>query len=101
MNKEVYKPVGKAGAAHNSKQGTIPNSFDDFPFTGNVRPAPTAKFLAIGLSSLWLFVRQGRIAPPLKFSARVSVFDAEYIRELAKNGIPSLEEIESKGDANG
>lgn len=78
---------GGINAAQNAKQGTIPCQ-DPFPFSGNVRPKQAAEHLSIGLSSLWLFIKQGRIDRPLKFSTRVSVFPASYIRHLAENGIP-------------
>ncbi len=58
-----------------------------FPQTGNVRAKPSAEHLAIGISTFWLWVKQGKIKKPTKHGARVSVWDAEYIRELAKNGI--------------
>lgn len=62
-----------------------------FPHEGKVRAKEAAPFLGIAISSYWAFVKQGRIQPPMKFGKRVSVWDAEYIRELAKNGIPAEE----------
>jgi len=58
-----------------------------FPQSGNVRPKETARYLGIGLSTLYLYIKQKRIKPPIKHGERISVFDAEYVRELAKTGI--------------
>lgn len=71
---------------HNQKQ--IPTC-EPFPFEGKVRAKQSARHLAIGLSTFWLYVKQGRISPPMRFGARVSVWDASYIRELSQNGIPA------------
>lgn len=64
---------------------------DTFPVTGNVRAKQAAEYLAIGLSTWWLYSKQGRIQKPMKYGARVSVWPAEYIRDLAVNGIPEKE----------
>ena len=61
-----------------------------FPHSGNVRAKQSAKFLSIGISTYWLWVRQGKIKPPTKHGARVSVWKAEYIRDLAENGVGAL-----------
>lgn len=61
------------------------------PMEGNVRVKQAAPFLGIAVSTFWLYVKQGRIQEPMRYGARVSVWDAEYIRELAKNGIPASE----------
>jgi len=58
-----------------------------FPFSGNVRAKQSAQFLGIAQSTFWLWVKTGKIKKPKKHGARVSVWDATYIRELAKNGI--------------
>ena len=58
-----------------------------FPQSGNVRAKQSAQFLGIAQSTFWAWVKQGRIKKPTKHGARISVWDAEYIRELAKNGI--------------
>ena len=60
-----------------------------FPETGKVRVPQIAAHLGIGASTWWLYVKEGRVLPPVKFGARVSVWDAEYIRDLAANGIPA------------
>ena len=75
-------------AAINAKPGTFPE-VQPFPFEGKVRAKQIAKFLSIGLSTWWLLVKQQRVSPPMRLSVRVSVWDASYIRELAKNGIPA------------
>lgn len=59
----------------------------EFPISGNVRAKASAQHLSIGISTFWLWVKQGKIKPPTKHGARVSVWKAEYIRELADNGI--------------
>lgn len=59
-----------------------------FPTEGKVRAKQAAPFLGIGISTFWLYVKQQRIVPPMRYGARVSVWDAQYVRELAENGIP-------------
>ena len=58
-----------------------------FPQAGNVRAKQSAQFLGIAQSTYWLWVKQGKIKKPTKHGARVSVWDAKYIRSLAENGI--------------
>ena len=58
-----------------------------FPDSGKVRVPQIAAHLGIGVSTWWGLVKEGRVLPPVKFGARVSVWDAEYIRELAVTGI--------------
>ncbi len=62
-----------------------------FPFEGKVRVKQAAPYLGVAVSTFWLYVKQGRIKPPMRYGARVSVWDAQYIRELAKHGIPEKE----------
>lgn len=59
-----------------------------FPEMGKVRVPQIAAHLGIGASTWWLWVKEGRVLQPVKYGARVAVWDAEYIRELAANGIP-------------
>lgn len=59
-----------------------------FPVTGSVRAAQIVANLEIGASTWWSYVKEGRVKQPIKFGARVSVWDAEYIRGLAATGIP-------------
>jgi len=79
-------------ATINAMPGTFP-TVPPFPHEGKVRAKHAAPFLGIGLSTWWLYVKQGRIAKPMRYGARVSVWDASYIRELAQNGIPSVKEV--------
>lgn len=60
-----------------------------FPDDGKVRAKQVAPFLGIALSTFWLYVKQKRIAQPMRYGARVSVWDAKYIRALAADGIPA------------
>ncbi len=60
-----------------------------FPELGKVRVPQIAAHLGIGASTWWLYVKEGRVLPPIKFGAKVSVWDAVYIRELATTGIPT------------
>lgn len=64
---------------------------DHFPVEGLVRAKQAAKFLGIGVSTLWKYASKEyqQIKPPRKMGARISVWDAEYIRELKENGIPA------------
>lgn len=73
--------------ATNAMPGTMPVC-QPFAYEGKVRAKQSASFLGIGLSTFWLYVKQGRIIAPMKYGARVSVWDAQYIRSLAENGIP-------------
>ena len=61
-----------------------------FPQSGNVRAKQSAQYLSIGVSTFWLWVQQGKIKPPTKHGARVSVWQAEYIRNLAINGVGEI-----------
>ncbi len=78
---------GQAGAANNVKPTMIPVC-EPFPYEGKVRAKQVAPFLGVGLSTFWLYVKQGRIEKPMRYGARVSVWDASYIRQLASSGIP-------------
>ncbi len=60
---------------------------NEFPQSGNVRAKQSAQFLSIGISTFWLWVKQGKIKSPTKHGARISVWQAQYIRSLAKNGV--------------
>ena len=59
-----------------------------FPEVGKVRAKQAAAYLEIGESTFWKMLADKRIDPPLKLGKRVSVWDAQYIRQLAENGIP-------------
>ena len=62
---------------------------ETFPRVGKVRVPQIAAYLGVGESTWWLYVKEGRVKPPVKYGARVSVWDAEYVRELADSGIPT------------
>lgn len=62
-----------------------------FPTEGKVRAKQIAEFLAIGVSTWWLYVKDGRVNKPMKYGARVSVWDSQYIRYLSEHGIPEKE----------
>ena len=83
----VRATIKQEDTAHRAKPTTIP-TIKPFPYEGKTRAGQAAPFLGIGLSTFWLYVKQGRIEKPIRYGARVSVWDAEYIRELAANGIP-------------
>lgn len=57
-----------------------------FPIDGMVRAKEAVRFLGMGLSTFHRHVQKGRIRKPVKFGSKISLWDAEYIRELAKNG---------------
>ncbi len=59
-----------------------------FPKTGKVRASQIAARLGLGVSTWWLYVKDGRVKQPTKYSERVSVWDSDYINDLAANGIP-------------
>ncbi|MDD3343526.1 MAG: helix-turn-helix domain-containing protein [Sulfurospirillaceae bacterium] len=42
----------------------------------NLRPKEAAKYLGIGLSTIWLFAKQGKLHP-IKLSDRVTLFKKE------------------------
>lgn len=68
---------------------------ESFPQVGNVRANQCAAYLGMGLSTFWLYVEQGRIQKPTKYGVRLSVWDAEYIHQLKREGVP-LAKVESE-----
>lgn len=58
----------------------------EFPEVGKTRAKENANFLGIGESTFWKYVNQGKIKKPIKYGQRVSVWDAEYIRKISKEG---------------
>jgi predicted DNA-binding transcriptional regulator AlpA len=46
------------------------------------RAKEVAEYLSIGLSTVWLYAKQGRLTP-IRISERVTVFDIEEIEALA------------------
>jgi len=49
--------------------------------TKNYRPKEAAKFLAIGLSTFWLFVKQGKIKTT-KLSERITIVSEEELQRF-------------------
>lgn len=47
----------------------------------NYRPKEAAKFLAIGLSTFWLFVKQGKIKTT-KLSERITVVSEDELKRF-------------------
>lgn len=76
--------VTKVVPAKTNHNNTAP---EPFPTEGMVRAKQSAKYLSIGLSTFWLYVKKGRIKPASKLGPRVSAWKASYIRDLAENGI--------------
>lgn len=64
---------------HNSK-------LEAFPVDGNVRAKEAAKHLRIGLSTWWLWVKQGKLPQPVRLGSRTSVWKASVVRDIAENG---------------
>ena len=50
------------------------------------RPKEVAEYLGIGLSTVWLFAKRGKITP-IKLSPRVTVFDIAEIEAFANGEI--------------
>lgn len=53
------------------------------------RAKEVSTFLSIGLSTVWLYAKEGKLTP-IKLSPRVTVFDIEEINKLFNN----VEEVE-------
>lgn len=85
MNKLVQAKLENSVSNH--------HSVIRFPIEGKVRVKEAAPFLGIGVSTFWLYVKQGRIQEPMRYGKRVSVWDAQYIRLLAEGGIPEEETL--------
>jgi len=49
-----------------------------------LRAKETAKYLSIGLSTVWLYAKQGKLTPK-KLSERVTVFDIDEVNALIEN----------------
>ena len=62
-----------------------------FPQEGNCRAKEAITYLGIGRSTFWKWVAEGRISKR-RFSARITVFDAKEIRDIAANGLPEAGE---------
>ena len=54
--------------------------------TKYLRPKEVAKYLSIGLSTVWLYAKQGKLTPK-KLSDRVTVFDINEIKTLINRNV--------------
>jgi len=50
-----------------------------------LRAKEVAKYLSIGLSTVWLYSRQGRLTPK-RLSPKVTVFDIDEVNSLFDGG---------------
>ncbi|WP_181389646.1 helix-turn-helix transcriptional regulator [Leucothrix pacifica] len=66
------------------------NQTNTIAYDGLTGAKPASKFLGIGVSSWWLYVKQGRIKKPLKLSTRTSRWECPYVRKLGKEGLPPV-----------
>lgn len=51
----------------------------------NMRAKEASRYLAIGLSTLWLFAKQGKITP-IKLSDRVTIFKKDDLDNFINGG---------------
>ena len=51
-----------------------------------LRAKETAHYLSIGLSTVWLYAKEGKLTPK-KLSARVTVFDIDEINNLINDEV--------------
>lgn len=68
-------------AVPKDRTSTIP-TYDDLPRTGFLRDKQIYPFFAIGRSTWWKWVRDGKAPPGIKLSSRTTVWRAEDIRSL-------------------
>lgn len=52
----------------------------------NLRPKEVAKYLGIGLSTVYLYCREGKLNP-IKLSTRVTVFKKDELDEFINKGL--------------
>jgi predicted DNA-binding transcriptional regulator AlpA len=57
-------------------------SFREMPETGLVRAKQIHRFFGIGLSTWWLWVKEGRAPKGVRLGSRTTAWRAEYIRSL-------------------
>ena len=62
------------------------NNFNNMQTPKFMRAKELAKHLSIGLSSVWLLSKQGRITP-LKLSERVTVFNVADVEKALFGGV--------------
>lgn len=55
------------------------------PISKNFRPKEAAKYLSCGLSTVWLYAKQGKITP-IKLSDRVTIFKKEDLDAFINGG---------------
>jgi len=55
----------------------------------NYRAKELAKYLGVGLSTIWLFSKQGKITP-IKISERVTVFNIDEVNKVFNLNSESL-----------
>jgi len=51
-----------------------------------LRAKDVAEYLSIGLSTVWLYAKEGKLSPR-KISNRVTVFDIEELNNLLVEGV--------------
>jgi len=56
-------------------------SNEQFKHIKMMRAKQVSQYLGIGLSTVWLYAKQGKITP-IKLSERVTVFDIDEINKL-------------------
>ncbi|MFT6550433.1 MAG: putative DNA-binding transcriptional regulator AlpA [Zhongshania marina] len=56
---------------------------DSFPVTGFTSAKQNSAFLGIGLSTWWLWVKEGKAPTGHKFGSRTTRWKAEDVRSLA------------------
>lgn len=52
----------------------------------NMRAKEAAKYLGVGLSTIWHYAKQGKITP-IKLSARVTIFQREDLNRFIREGM--------------
>lgn len=66
----------------------------NYPITGHARPRATADFLQISTVTLWRWEKNNPEFPKsIRISKRVSVYDAQEIRQWVKAQSAGLEEV--------
>ena len=74
------------------------NNLDEFPQTGFVRAKQCHRYFCIGLSTWWLWVREGKAPPGIRLGSRTTVWRAEDIRELGLKLAEKNAECDCSGD---
>lgn len=55
----------------------------------NMRPKDAAKYLSCGLSTIWLYAKQGKITP-IKISDRVTIFKKEDLDNFINSCVEAV-----------